>query len=477
MGIESDFPKKIELSAETAPLTYGKSRDRPVEIKAGETKMRARAIAGVYAETGHDWNLAQKKLALLSKKFIKVEIGDEPLYLNVNSLSKRLGIPIKKITSKVNANNAEILQLLTEYYERYQFVENRINTIFAQSQQHYATAQKNIEDPEFLKRVIGISVIADLEAPESKHTQAFCKLLNGTFIHLSKQNEGEFPLVTQLTGEDIDEGGYAKVTEAKILLTGEDAVVKVGHSPKQLQKIHHYTKKEAKAAAKLAQHSTKNELTILNKIHERCQDERRPVGNIQDRGVDFAFPLDGMTQSTYISSRYDRNLKSIVNSSVTTFPKDHAIDCGRQLLQGLETLAAVNIAHGDIKPANILVRSQNGKTEYALADFGGAVDLENSTAWPTMHTPDFEWFADKLTYEDLKASNSNGEMKKLLLKHDVYAMGICLKMVFAGCKKNLTPGQQGKLDALINSMCNPNWKNRPKAHDALKIYNQIFSHI
>jgi len=90
----------------------------------------------------------------------------------------------------------------------------------------------------------------------------------------------------------------------------------------------------------------------------------------------------------YIVSEY-ANGGDLLNylMSQDNFPTDEdgARPIIKQVAKGLQALHERNIIHRDVKPANVLVNSQNGKAPvFQLTDFGAAVKLAGPGAKATL---------------------------------------------------------------------------------------------
>lgn len=153
-------------------------------------------------------------------------------------------------------------------------------------------------------------------------------------------------------GEKIGSGTYGKVYKVQNVITGTTFAAKKARS------------KDTEKKPSLAAHNDlNNEYSILAHIH---------AGGTKV-GIQKAPHKENETTPFYVTELYAGDLKKI-NSDLIKQPVSERLLLCRQLLQGLKTLHELQFVHGDIKPANCLMKKDDkGKiTEFAISDLGGA---------------------------------------------------------------------------------------------------------
>lgn len=194
-----------------------------------------------------------------------------------------------------------------------------------------------------------------------------------------------------------------------------------------------------------ANEDIQNEATILKAIHatsggpfEGIQSPPHRVFSLQTR------------QAGYMGVRYDCDLEAFAKSG--SFSPQHAL----QLFSGLKTLHDQKILHGDIKPANILVK-KSPKECVHLADFGGArtkkhlEELFKQKKFDTMigvHT--LPYSPESMRSDESKLLNESKFEKwyRRAERRDLYSLGLSLSESIS--KKKLSEMQK----EIINKMTN-----------------------
>jgi serine/threonine protein kinase len=121
-----------------------------------------------------------------------------------------------------------------------------------------------------------------------------------------------------------------------------------------------------------------------------------------------------------------------------------------QLLDALATVHGRGVVHGDVKPANLLVRD-GARPHLLLADFGVATSREDAVRPVLAGTPAF------LPPERLAGAPPDPSQ-------DVYAAGLVARRALAGPSRLLT---------LCDSMTRPEPDRRPTAEEALRRLREL----
>ncbi|VHO03000.1 protein kinase [Candidatus Rhabdochlamydia sp. T3358] len=457
----------INIEKTTASETYNKSPGK-MELSAGSKKNRLKfellsndipnQTANVYVEVIGDDFLGRSKSFILSTmpfKFLKTTHKGKIIYININSLSNRLGIKVEKICSDEAFNAA-----LKKQFEIVRETEKKIDAFFQEIKTRYT------EDGNDLKTVNGEPIISKTDFRKLLGLTAFSKftskqkqeasysLKDGNILFLKKQEDQEWPLLTLFTKDVLGEGACGKVLTVQELSMGRLSVAKVAYDSELHEDI-------------------KNESIILNKIFT----DSNPVG-IQQKPYSL-FNFKDINYRGYIAPKYDCSLSSVIRR----LKPDEKIESVRQLLKGLQELENQQIIHGDIKEANCLFRRKsNGSIECVIADFGGAVDLSKKAKWPDTGTPFYESDEDHIAYRSLrrklrseKITDARNEintcLKNLLLRKDIYAMGIVLGNLLGSYIKKESSKE---LSSLIDQMLETSWEKRISATEALVEFEKIF---
>lgn len=115
-----------------------------------------------------------------------------------------------------------------------------------------------------------------------------------------------------------------------------------------------------------------------------------------------------------------RSLESILNER-DRLPIGTAIWIARQVAEGLSDLAAAGFAHGDVKPANVLVDVTG---EVKLIDLGFAQPLD-----PELRAERPRWLAGTPEY---MAPEALARDRAQLIPQDIYALGVTLFLMLSG---------------------------------------------
>lgn len=205
--------------------------------------------------------------------------------------------------------------------------------------------------------------------------------------------------------EKIGSGAYGKVYKIQNIIDGPELAVKKTRS-----------KNSAGEKSDVALNDLKNEYSILAKIH-KCGTKT---------GIQKAPQKNGFNGTFYVTDLYAGDLTK-ANEDLLKLPMKERLLLCRQLLQGLKTLHELNFVHGDIKPANCLMKKNNeGKiSELAISDLGGAKKI----------LEDGELSDNRVitTPAYLPADLSDGDtISQMIQNADVYAMSKTILETLSG---------------------------------------------
>lgn len=453
--------------------TYCKLSNVNADLNAGSKKTRlqfslksniyTKNTADVYIEVIGDNFFDSVKSFFLSKmdrKFVKISHGNNIIYINVNSLSKRIGINKEEIYSSSKDQKALIL-LIKKKKEEYHEIEKKADDFF-----NYIIKDKYIEkvneittgdgksiSKKSLRKMIGIAAFCFKE----ENNEVAYSLKNGNVLLLKKQDASKWPLMILFTQQILGDGISGRVQVVHELSMGRVSVAKIAHSLSSEEDI-------------------KNENEILNLINNN-----KSTSGIQKQPYFlFNFRLKNEKYCGYIAPKYDCNLTSVKQK----LTKNEKTECARQLLKGLSKLEKKKICHGDIKSDNCLFKKNiNDSIECVIADFGGANSMLKSVKWPKYSTDAYECSNDYLEYLSLcrqhesekldgKRNVISNNAKTVALKSDVYAMSFVIEDLLRSFDKDKQKSKEIKI--LIDNMRCISWMKRIKASDALLEFNNIF---
>lgn len=467
----------LDIEKTIATETYSKAPGKMRELSAGLKKNRLKfelpsneistqATANVYVEViGKGFFECSKSfilsiMSMMHFKFIKTTYKGNTIYINMNSLLNRLGIKVDKICSKnFHSELEKQLETIQEIEKKIDtFFQEIIKTKYTEDGGELKTTKGEPVSKAYFRKLLGLTAFSKF--PSKKEQEASYSLKDGNILFLKKEEDKEWPLLTLFTKKVLGEGSFGKVLTVQELSMGRLSVAKIAN--------------DFDAMIDFDPHEDiKNEDVILSKIFHHSN----PVGVQQKPYSLFDFRVKGTNYYGYIAPKYDSSLDKIIQE----LKPDEKIASARQLLKGLQELEKQQISHGDIKEANCLCQKKNdGSLECVIADFGGAVDLSKKVKWPNTGTPFYQLDEDYIAYHSLrrqlhhsKKTNSENntlqtDLKTILLRRDVYAMGIVLDNL-------LGPFESKELHSLISQMLETSWKKRMSASEALAEFERIFS--
>lgn len=472
----------FDIEKTTASETYGKAPGKMVELPAGSKKNRLRfelpsndistqAAANVYVEVIGDGFFGCSKSFILSimsmmhLKFFKTTYKGKTIYINRNSLSNRLGIKVEKTCSDkiFNSDLERHFETIRETERKIDaFFQEIIKTKYTEDGNELKTANGESISKTYFRKLLGLTAFSQFHS--KKEQEANYPLKDGNILFLKKEEDEEWPLLTLFTKNVLGEGSFGKVSTVQELSMGRLSVAKIAHGSDLMSNFD-------------PREDIKNEDLILSKIFHNSN----PVGIQQKPYSLFDFRLKGIDYYGYITSKYDSSLDKIMRKLKT----DEKIESARQLLKGLQELEKQQIGHGDIKEANCLFRRKSDASiECVIADFGGAIDLSKKAKWPNIGTSSYQEEEDYIAYRSLrrqlhsKKTNSENntlqtDIKKIILRRDVYAMGIVLDRLL-GIKKEKSKELHSQLRSLTDQMLEVSWEKRISASEALTEFEKIF---
>ena len=467
------FINTIPIEKTTASETYCKIPERMILLPTGLKKTRLKfelptndsstqAAANVYVEVIGKGFLENSKSFILSIlsfmhiKYLKTTHRGKTIYININSLSNRLGIKINKAYSDeiLHSKIEKQFETVRETEKKIdRFFQEIIKTRYTENGDRLETANGEPISKAYFRKLLGLVAFSQFH---TKKQEASYSLKDGNILFLKKEESKEWPLITLFTKKVLGEGSFGKVLNVQELSTGRTSVAKISH-------VSYFDE------------DIRNEHLILNKIFH----DNNPIGIQQKPYSLFNFKLSDINYCGYIAPKYDSSLNNVIGQLAI----EEKIEAARQLLKGLKELENQEISHGDIKEANCLFRRKNDDSiECVIADFGGATDLSMRAKW-SYGTLFYQSEQDRVAFESLhKQINSKKtkekkakfyrDLKTILLRRDVYAMGITLVRLLGNSKPDILT--RPELCSLLQKMVRISWEKRISASEALIEFEKIF---
>ncbi len=165
---------------------------------------------------------------------------------------------------------------------------------------------------------------------------------------------------------------------------------------------------------------------------------------------------------------FDTDLSSLINKALLDFEEKRA--CAIQLLGQLSYLHRKKVVHRDIKPCNILVRTEDDKKHFYITDFGLSFKLEE-TPKRLLAGGSLNWIAPELL---LSSKTVNEVYKNNTRFIDIWSMGLVLAYLF---QAELGPINQSILYNFAQADTKFFWRNFPKEQKELFVTEAATSSI
>lgn len=207
--------------------------------------------------------------------------------------------------------------------------------------------------------------------------------------------------------------------------------------------------------------------------------------------------MNKLLGAAHIQESYDGNLTALNFTCMSQQQQLSVLNEFRKIIEAVRLLNTEfdldgsNVNHGDIKPQNILFKTNpNGFFEFYLSDFGCSFkheDLVNAwfvrsdePSWrPSIYTEGFCSPGDKEKLIQLSKDRNETELIKLIKAMEVYALGITLAFILRdflalsdtelatlSTAKGFYPDFYRDLILLCTDMCLPDTSQRRKFKDA-----------
>lgn len=434
----------------------------------------------VYVETigSGKWATRKEKiLATLNRWFVPLTLKDKggnthKIFVNVSSLSKRLGIAKNEIAKAAQAGNLEEL-IKTKQQEIWQHEERVVAQYHAIMSQYEAPPPQESSDihqagmikrgfkeetgisPTTLYKVIGLGLAIKKTQFLIVDKQKLAVIKNGDkveFLHFTRKVLGK--------------GGFGRVELIHNFATKEKIVSKIAHQYK-LPWLRTATYYRVKGLNKEAQNNLKNEYTILTFLHAEGPQigiQKAPYGVFDIVGE------EGVSQVGYLAPLYDNTLEKWPLKKMSTTDR---FMCAWQLMQGLKTCKRKHVVLGDIKPENCLLKAHTEPDEVpyecVLSDFGGARQIDPTTVldWG-VYTQKYVCTDDKIEFDRLIREHKTSTWERIgiekrlgliLQARDVYALGLTISALLQGAN-DLSKETRDAVSTLIKRMTDFDYNKR-----------------
>lgn len=402
----------------------------------------------------------------IDRRYVQITTADgEAFLLNVEEVAKRLHVKEQVVRSAVE--KGRLGELIKERGKKVGATLNRYQQIGVRPDLPAGVT------PSILMKVI-CKVGEELDSTKQK--DVVLEIKGHTFFAKVSQRTGEIKLA--VLGGLIEKGSYGEVYKVTGLTNDKEYVFK-------------------QALAKLGQegrNDIKKEFDILTSAQAGGR-----VWGLQSKPKRMAILTDTVAGQVitkrygFLTKQYERNYKTELEANQGAPIEAHLADF-HGLLSGANYLAERKVLHGNIKPTNILVKTdKEGVRRIDLADHSSAVDTTKETdlvriAYLRAYTPQYSSEEDIKSSEQFALKDQREELIALGLKRDVFSLGATLYEALTGespyaLKANghpdlATPYKEIKredvpqeLKDLIKKMVHPNAKERPSQAEALAEYN------
>lgn len=330
--------------------------------------------------------------AIEGRDYFRVELDDgREAWVEIAEFAHRLHFSERKVRTCANEGKIGTLLARRQHFDavirHYLTLVQRYEESAAEGSPNRETLKPYYADPDqhlspkTLMKMIRVA-IRDLAVhnDENQSPQAQHRTVHGHHIVAIKDPSGDVtlgltqaPVVTKKSVAKeirgfIGSGGYSIVYRIFNLSFGQEQALKVGRTD-----IH---------TPEGAQRDLENEQRILRIIYQSMPpgtikgivDEPHVVAPIVPAGS------TAMLLPLYHAGSFDKTGRMMItldHGGIDDRPRREVLEAICELLQGLATIQAAGVRHGDMKPDNILAKEdQDGKLHLLISDFGGAETYE-----------------------------------------------------------------------------------------------------
>ncbi|MBA3958628.1 MAG: protein kinase family protein [Parachlamydiaceae bacterium] len=406
----------IKQSHIEAPIWHAKGKSRKVE--KGEERVQLRGV--------QDSSLFVRKMAIpknesrimkffRSFRWVRVSEGGVTLYLNINSLQKRLLISKTELEQVKKSGSLEGLTgKLT-----------RVNEAMEEYKTHFAEYHARRPESRIVPSLLAKIVFASFDLVSSKSIQGKLEqsilIQEGSKKYLVKANGQEVHVILLSKKDLLGKGSFGKVLKVKNLADERFYALKIGRRVEQ----------EAQKLSDLHNH-----LPHLEGVQAApIMSGRLPLEDpekIQEFMVGELYEATGAKTS-------ESNLRAWMGSFEMT--PETRVDFGKQIMARFQHLRDNRIYAGDVKAENIFISQEAGQQypRLTVGDIAGAQSLDDLHGSLAINTPKYT----PKVYEDLLDYGAFPQYKEIGARClDRYAFGCLLFEVLTGADVLIPQNQE-----------------------------------
>lgn len=417
----------IEIKADNAKATEIEgSKWNNAAVKKYDKRQNRMALKGLENESSFyikkmEIPKSENRFAKFIRSFhwVRVKDGDKEVYLNINSLSKRLLLS-KEETSKLFTNtadqNTEMISQKTEKLSAAMTNYRSMLDTFKQKVQ----INSHIDPTVILKVALcaeGLWLKKDLPVEGNLKEGAIVTIDSNRYLMQLDGKRCSIIDLVKRTG--LGKGGYGTVDKVRDLVSGKFFALKMG------KEVHH----EARILRELAD---KGVTGVQQKpfIVTTINGKEAMVGEL------YGLPQTEVIDLFHWITRKDEDLTPDELSSI----KQDRQDCCKQLWDQLKQFQAAGMYNGDIKPENILLSPNQGRIppdgdreiryEFAIADWGSALPLSSVKGELSASTPTYLPISYSRVFSD--PSSTPEQIQLAARAHDRYCIGCAQYLSLTG---------------------------------------------
>lgn len=371
------------------------------------------------------------------KDLIHLNVGGREVSVDSKEVALRLHLSLDLV--KEAADKGKLASLFSDKKEKILLLQNIVTNYARIFEKSSKTQGSERLRPDALMKVVRTAFKNEALTPGQKGKGM---LINDNFLR-GKQIlagfKGDKLLLVNITHQmELCRGGFGIAFKVQSVSTQRDKVIKYLKDFDNIESI-------------------RNELNLLTKIHNSFPGGLTGIQKPPYTIIEFTNE-EGEKKVGLLMTKYDNDVFEGFKSN--TFNNLNVrLDGFEQVLTGLENCyRKIQLVHRDIKPENVFYkRTTGGKVDFYLADFGDAKLLsdKDSDLSRLAGSPECMSQNDVNMFFDLLDDNNTEEIKKLLAKADVFAMGLL-------CFDFLVNGRETPFDAYNEKPSPPYPKDNAK---------------
>lgn len=404
----------------------------------------------IAVKTQKNLNISKNKK---NKEFIELIQNQEPIYINIKSLTKRLGVSKTKIEKA--QEEGKLILLLQERikiqektfaeYEKIMNAYGNSKQLEKETDVTYKILIKAVRKAvsHFFKET-SINEIND----NQKNNDLFAFYKNGMFLASMPNNH--LKLIVR-TSKELGIGGYGAVYESVAIKDG----IRKEYEQYALKEARDYLEDSPfgnKYYEKLDQHQEKAqeniraEYQMLTLVHTNNPNQKIPLRGIQSLPLKFieikSQKNDKFLIVAYLGEKYDGDLLKCLEQ-----PINIKLQQGANIFAGLAYLKKNGIVHRDLKFKNILIKHRKEGITSHICDFASGMQLDKEKGSGKIKGNKLVYvqgahskYYTSLVHKNMaKKAWKKGDIElsnQILHENDLFAAGKILYELFAGADKS-----------------------------------------